>query len=368
MIIASLSLTRTHSWVPAMAANIALALVLVLPLLQLVNGEHKIDDYRGRCDLYDGRWVYDNSYPLYNLSHCSFVLKQFACQRNGRPDKLYLKYRWQPSACNLPRFNGVTFLRRYRNKRILFVGDSLCLNQWQSLACMLHSATPHSEYKFEKTGSLRTFTFTEYNVSVMHLWNAFLVDIVPKRYGRVLTLNKLDTKTWQGIDVLIFNTWHHWLYPARKQPWDFVDDGKHKYKDMNRFAAYEIGLKTWARSVDKSVDPRKTKVFFQGISPDHFSESYRGLHNGKNCNGEVKPALADKHPWHQHPAELALEKVLRNMSKPVHLLNVTRMSVLRKDAHPSVYGVGGHRGMDCTHWCLAGVPDTWNQLLYAELI
>jgi hypothetical protein len=98
------------------------------------------------------------------------------------------------------------------------------------------------------------------------------------------------------------------------------------------------------------------------------SESYSGLHNGKNCNGEAKPALADEHPWHQHPAELALEKVLRNMSKPVHLLNVTRMSELRKDAHPSVYGAGGHRGMDCTHWCLAGVPDTWNQLLYAELI
>ncbi|KAM7498583.1 hypothetical protein LguiA_022997 [Lonicera macranthoides] len=31
----------------------------------------------------------------------------------------------------LPRgFDGVDFLRRYRGKRIMFVGDSLSLNQW----------------------------------------------------------------------------------------------------------------------------------------------------------------------------------------------------------------------------------------------
>lgn len=69
-----------------------------------------------------------------------------------------------------------------------------------------------------------------------------------------------------------------------------------------------------------------------------------------------------------HPAEVVVERVLRSISNPVHLLNVTTLSQLRKDGHPSVYGHGGHRDMDCSHWCLAGVPDTWNQLLYASLI
>ncbi|KAL6326040.1 hypothetical protein AAG906_000915 [Vitis piasezkii] len=42
------------------------------------------------------------------------------------------------------------------------------------------------------------------------------------------------------------------------------------------------------------------------------------------------------------------------------------LSELRKDAHPSKYNC--FKGMDCTHWCVPGLPHTWNQLLYTTLI
>lgn len=83
-----------------------------------------------------------------------------------------------------------------------------------------------------------------------------------------------------------------------------------------------------------------------------------------NCGGEREP-LRD--PGGAHPAQIVLERVLQGLSKPVYLLNVTALSKVRVDAHPSVYGLGGHRGMDCSHWCLPGVPDTWNQLLFSVL-
>jgi len=57
----------------------------------------------GGCDLFRGRWVADKSYPLYDASACPFVPDVFDCRRNGRPDDDYLKFRWSPGNCRLPR-------------------------------------------------------------------------------------------------------------------------------------------------------------------------------------------------------------------------------------------------------------------------
>lgn len=72
-----------------------------------------------------------------------------------------------------------------------------------------------------------------------------------------------------------------------------------------------------------------------------------------------------------------LEKVLKGMKTPISFLNITRMTDYRKDAHPSVYRklhVSGEekssplKFQDCSHWCLPGVPDFWNELLFAEML
>lgn len=96
------------------------------------------------CDLFQGRWVVDEAYPLYDASSCPFVPDVFDCRRNGRPDTAYLRFRWSPAACRLPRFDGADFLSKWRGKTVMFVGDSLSMNQWVSLACMLHAAVPAS--------------------------------------------------------------------------------------------------------------------------------------------------------------------------------------------------------------------------------
>lgn len=51
--------------------------------------------------------------------------------------------------------------------------------------------------------------------------------------------------------------------------WDYIQEGRRTYKDMDRLVAFEKGLNTWGRWVDSNLDPAKTKVFFQGVSPDH---------------------------------------------------------------------------------------------------
>lgn len=71
--------------------------------------------------------------------------------------------------------------------------------------------------------------------------------------------------------------------------------------------------------------------------------------------------------------------VVGRMKVAVTLINVTQLSEYRIDAHSSVYTemqgklltdeqkADPQHFADCIHWCLPGVPDTWNQLLFAHL-
>ncbi|KAL2496529.1 Protein trichome birefringence-like 38 [Forsythia ovata] len=349
--------------------------LLILCLLRNVTAlvEHFDHQLRGTrlsgCDFSQGSWIYDDTYPLYNSSLCSFIEKQFNCEGNGRSDKLYLKYRWKPQQCELPKFNGQDFLERMKGKKIMFVGDSLSLNQWQSLTCMLHAAVPQSNFTLQRKGDLSTFYFQDYNISLMLFRNAFLVDLVKEKKGRILKLDSIQNgDSWKGFDMLIFNTWHWWLHKGSAKAWDYIQKGDKLYKDMDRLIAFNEGLKTWSKWVDSNIDPSHTKVFFQGISPTHYNGAEWNATKGTTCNHETQPITGSTYPGGPPPAVAVVKGVLSNMSTAVGLLDVTQLSQLRKDGHPSIYGIDGQNGNDCSHWCLAGVPDTWNQFLYAILV
>ncbi|XP_059662772.1 protein trichome birefringence-like 41 isoform X1 [Cornus florida] len=337
-----------------------LSLLLIVVAVQLANVEKCVGD----CDFFQGRWTVDASYPLYSPATCPFIQPEFNCQSNGRPDKTYLKYRWRPQDCELARFDGEEFLKRYRGKRIMFVGDSLSRNQWQSFTCMLHAAVPNATYTLTAREDVSVFTFTDYGVKVMLHHTVYLVDVVREKIGRVLKLDSIEngSKLWQGIDTLIFNTWHWWYRSGPTQPWDYIEIGNRLIKDMDRMVAFEKGLTTWANWVDSKVDPSKTMVFFQGISPSHYNGSEWNEASVKTCIGQTQPLLGSTYPGGPPVALGVLKRVLSKIKKPVTLLDITNLSQLRKDGHPSLYGLTGRK--DCSHWCLAGVPDTWNEILY----
>lgn len=57
------------------------------------------------CDIFDGAWVRDNARePIYQPGLCPFLDDAFNCFKNGRSDFEYLKYRWKPHGCHIPRF------------------------------------------------------------------------------------------------------------------------------------------------------------------------------------------------------------------------------------------------------------------------
>lgn len=99
--------------------------------------------------------------------------------------------------------------------------------------------------------------------------------------------------------------------------------------------------------------------------------------SGGACDNETEPIKNETYLT-PYPAKMkVLERVLRGMKTPVTYLNITRLTDYRKDGHPSVYRKHSISEkekktpllyQDCSHWCLPGVPDSWNEILYAELL
>uniref|UniRef100_J3KXN6 Trichome birefringence-like C-terminal domain-containing protein n=1 Tax=Oryza brachyantha TaxID=4533 RepID=J3KXN6_ORYBR len=275
-------------------------------------------------------------------------------------------------------FDGVALLRMWSGKKVMFVGDSLALNQYESLLCMLHAAAPNARTTVTpasgKIDPSTTARFEELNVTIVYYLSHYLVDIVNERAGRVLKLDAIDQgRDWLGADVLVFDSWHWWPRSGPTQPWDFIQEGNTMVKDMDRTQAFTKALNTWARWVDANLVQASTRVFFQGISPSHYRGQDWGASARATCMGETAPvngtaagAGAGAYPGGPIPQQAILRGVLAGMAKPVYLLDFTYLSQLRKDAHPTKYN-GGIFGEDCTHWCVAGLPDTWNVLFYAAL-
>lgn len=106
---------------------------------------------------------------------------------------------------------------------------------------------------------------------------------------------------------------------------------------------------------------------------------YRGgeWNSGGQCEKETEPIKNESELSENPPMMRIIESVIERMKTPVLYLNITKMTDFRPDAHPSMY-----RNMnmteetkrymlthqDCSHWCLPGVPDLWNELLYAHLL
>ncbi|KAF8043429.1 hypothetical protein BT93_A1690 [Corymbia citriodora subsp. variegata] len=279
------------------------------------------------CDLFSGRWVFDNtSRPLYKEGQCKEV-GQPACGKHGRRDLKYQQWRWQPHGCDLPRFNATALLERLRNKRLMFVGDSLNRSQWASLVCM------------------------DFNATIEFYWAPTLVESncddpvhhrVDNRIVRVRAIER-HARHWSDVDILVFDSYLWWRQgPKIKVSWGSFTTPDKKYKMMKMPQAYKIALNTWSDWIQVHINRLKTQVFFIGMSATHERAKDWGGIVGHNCFQETKPITKEGYRGSGlnskmiHMLQKAIDKLQRR-GLTVHVLNITQLSEYRKDAHTSIY-------------------------------
>ncbi|KAJ7961173.1 Protein trichome birefringence-like [Quillaja saponaria] len=323
---------------------------------------------------------------------CTFMSDQLACEKFGREDLSYQHWRWQPRHCDLPRFNATALLERLRNKRLVFVGDSLNRNQWVSIVCLVEKSIPPTLKSMSTivNGSLSIFKAKEYNATIEFYWAPLLVESnsdnpvnhrLPDRIVRVKAIEK-HARYWTNADILVFNSYLWWRRHIDVL-WGSFGSPDGIYKEVEMLRVYEMALRTWSDWLEIHVNRTKTQLFFVSMSPTHERAEEWGAASGDNCYKETELITKEGYwgrgsdPRMMYQVEKVLDE-LKTRGLDVQMLNITQLSEYRKEAHPSINRKqwepltekqlsNPNIYADCIHWCLPGLPDVWNELLYAYI-
>nr|CAB3481148.1 unnamed protein product [Digitaria exilis] len=287
-----------------------------------------------------------------------------------------------------PRYESAAAEVRFGDERLRQRPHSAAGRQmFQSMMCMVTAGKQMpdvedvgAEYGFVLApGAKRpdgwAYRFPSTNTTILYHWSSTLCDLEP--------LNPSDRATSYAMHldrppaflknnlhrfhVLILNTGHHWNRgKLRANKWEMYLGGA---PNKNRNIAVIWKAKNFTiHSVVKWLDAQlphhpQLKVFYRSISPRHF---FNGDWNtGGRCDN-TNPLAKGSGIHLNHSEDTDAEGAVRGTR--IKLLDVTALSRLRDEGHISRYSIKATPGVqDCLHWCLPGVPDTWNEILAAQL-
>ncbi|KAJ0266479.1 Protein trichome birefringence-like 16 [Hirschfeldia incana] len=340
------------------------------------------------CNYAKGKWVVDKHRPLYSGSRCKqWLASMWACRLMQRTDFAFERLRWQPKDCSMENFEGSKFLKRMQNKTLAFVGDSLGRQQFQSMMCMITGGRerpdvldvgPEFGFITPKGGGRPNgwaYRFPETNTTVLYHWSSTLCDIQPLNPSDPLTEHAMHLdrppaflrQYLHKINVLVMNTGHHWNRgKLNGNRWvmhlNGVPNSNRKLAALGNAKNFTIhSTVSWVSS--QLPNHPGLKAFYRSLSPRHFVGGE--WNTGGSCNNTT-PMSIGKEVLQEESSDYSAGHAVKGTG--VKLLDITALSHVRDEGHISRFSISASKGVqDCLHWCLPGVPDTWNEILFAMI-
>lgn len=321
-------------------------------------------------DYLDGAWERvprESMYPGYQ--HCQIDLRQdcraYRDENLGSSD--YLAWKWVPRnrACALKRLAAQQMKTCLKDKTVIFVGDSLSRNQHQSIQCMLlEEKEPPQKFRNGYKSEYNSY-YPETNTSVN------------LRVDTTLRPNRL---TDLRASVIVVGTGPHWHplkfgYNSSGQipagGWPCREAWVHAVGSDTR-ARNAIDM--YVREIVETLEllPKTTRIIWRMPELAHFMQPVAA---GKPW---FKECAAYPETWQASSREiLGSDPVIQwiydsvykhTQNTRIQIMDMLALSGARFDGHPSSQvrkpiANGSFAVHDCMHWCLPGVPDTWNEIL-----
>ncbi|KAI0512392.1 hypothetical protein KFK09_013031 [Dendrobium nobile] len=351
------------------------------------------EDFKQRfigCDLSNGTWVRDNgSNHGYTNQTCKSLPESKNCGKYGKNGD-YVRWRWQPARCELPRFNAKEFLEISRGKRMAFVGDSVARNQADSLVCLLAEMEIPKAFHKDPEDKFPIWHFESHNFTLMVMWTKFLVQGTERLINGSnsgvydLHLDKIDqewTKKLPFINHIVISSGHWffgkiYLYEGGQLIGCIYCSEKIVRNNDPAFGLRKAFRKALQFLNKAEVFDQDNLIFLRTFSPAHFEN---GTWNGGGyCNrtrpfDEAEINLAGTY-WEIRNAQVEeINKIKiassRNAKRRFELLDITKAMMMRPDAHPDTnWNNQWMKGYsDCVHWCMPGAVDMWNDMLLTLL-
>lgn len=345
------------------------------------------------CDIFRGEWVPDDATggePYYTNRSCVVIQEHQNCMKYGRPDLGFLRWRWRPAQCELPRFDAAAFLDVVRDRSLAFVGDSLARNHMQSLMCLLSKVVYPKDISKTTHQDFRTVYYESYNFTISVFWSPYLVKANQSDPAGGLWDLYLDEPddAWlsvvAGFDYVIVSAANWFTRPSM-----FYEAGRlvgchyclvPGVTDLTLRYSLRVAFRTALRAIT-GIPGFNGTVIVRTLSPTSHFEGGE-WDKGGDCR-RTRPYAANETrmagldlDFHTAQVEefAGAEEAARSRGSAARLMlmNTTAAMLLRPDGHPSRYGHWAHENVtlynDCVHWCLPGPIDVWNEMLLQMLL